>query len=318
MGSKRRKFADDGWAIWVNGDDTSSVYINDWLNPKGKSYVDLAVRLRGIMSSDTLNIYIPFRVNKDEITDISLLLDNETTLRAIFNATCIIDYKKNYCSSEIAYNGKTVDIIHISTLDFTLKHVSSGTLLTVDLISLHEYLANDEGYFIFRLPHKTLDNVFRAHADVKGVVKHFHELITSPVVSEKYGYSVRINEARLLPDEINRIGAFHRQKLKKSAISISIKDDYELNDSGCYRIRRFEPELYTNYAPKDFKCTNMITYQWKQNRETRLRGHFNYYFDISKSAISHWSLLIYMILLMVISVAGDALWTVLKYIFGWA
>ena len=39
MAKRNKKFADDGWAVWVDGDDTSTVYINDWLNPKGKSYV---------------------------------------------------------------------------------------------------------------------------------------------------------------------------------------------------------------------------------------------------------------------------------------
>ena len=29
MAKKRRKFADDGWAVWDDGDDTSTVYIND-------------------------------------------------------------------------------------------------------------------------------------------------------------------------------------------------------------------------------------------------------------------------------------------------
>ena len=41
MAKKYKKFADDGWAVWIDGDDTSTVYINDWLNPKGKSYVDI-------------------------------------------------------------------------------------------------------------------------------------------------------------------------------------------------------------------------------------------------------------------------------------
>ena len=48
MPKKHRKFADDGWAVWIDGDDTSTVYINNWLNPKGKSYVDMAIRIRGI------------------------------------------------------------------------------------------------------------------------------------------------------------------------------------------------------------------------------------------------------------------------------
>ena len=32
MPKKQKKFADDGWAVWVDGDDTSTVYINNWLN----------------------------------------------------------------------------------------------------------------------------------------------------------------------------------------------------------------------------------------------------------------------------------------------
>ena len=42
MSKKQKRFADDGWAVWVDGDDRSTVYINNWINPKGNSYVDLA------------------------------------------------------------------------------------------------------------------------------------------------------------------------------------------------------------------------------------------------------------------------------------
>lgn len=40
MSIKTRKFADDGWEIWIDGDDRSTVYLNEWINPKDKSYVD--------------------------------------------------------------------------------------------------------------------------------------------------------------------------------------------------------------------------------------------------------------------------------------
>ncbi|MBR4282400.1 MAG: hypothetical protein IKT35_01655, partial [Clostridia bacterium] len=117
MPKKQKKFADDGWAIWVDGDDTSTVYINNWLNPKNKSYVDIAIRIRGIQSSKTLNVYVPFAISQNEIEDVSLLFNDTKILQATFSATCIIDYKKNAHASEIAYNGKTVDIVHISTLE---------------------------------------------------------------------------------------------------------------------------------------------------------------------------------------------------------
>ena len=143
MSKKQKKFADDGWAIWVDGDDTSTVYINDWLNPKGKSYVDIAVRIRGIKSSKFLHVYVPFVVSRDEIEDVSLLFNDTKILQAIFSAACIVDYKKNEHTSEIAYNGKTVDIVHISTLEYEIKPLSIGTLISVDLGKLNASLDND-------------------------------------------------------------------------------------------------------------------------------------------------------------------------------
>ena len=66
MSKERRKFADDGWAVWIDGDDTSTVYINDWINPRGKSYVDIAIRVRGVKSSKTLHVHVPFPVSYQE------------------------------------------------------------------------------------------------------------------------------------------------------------------------------------------------------------------------------------------------------------
>ena len=146
MSKKQRKFADDGWAVWIDGDDTSTVYINDWLNPKGMSYIDIAVRIRGIKISSALHVYVPFAVARHEIEDVSLLFNDTKILQATFSAACIVDYKKNECTSEIAYNGKTVDIVHISTLDYQVEQLTDGTLISVDFNPLQQFLDNDEAY----------------------------------------------------------------------------------------------------------------------------------------------------------------------------
>ena len=307
MPKKQRKFADDGWAIWVDGDDTSTVYIDDWLNPKGKSYVDIAIRIRGVKNVKSLNVYVPFPVEEEEITDVSLLFQDTKILQATFSAACIIDYKKNAHTSEIAYNGKTVDIVHISTLEHETKLLSEGTLIRMDLEQLHPFLDNDEAYFIWRMPHKTLDEIFRPHVNVGNVLERLRDLITTPVVSEKYGYSIRINESRLLPEEITRIGVFHRQKLKKAVITISVDENYELNDAGCYRIRRLEEKLYKKYLPSDYHTEDVITYQWNQNRDNNFQGQFNFYYSITRESVSKGSMLLYMILLLSIGVIGDAI-----------
>ena len=307
MQKKQRKFADDGWAIWVDGDDTSSVYINDWLNPKGVSYVDLAVRIRGVKSSKALYAYVPFAVSREDIEDVSLRFNDTKVLQATFSATCIVDYKKNEHTSEIAYNGKTVDIVHISTLDYQLKSVSSGTLITVSFDALWDFLDNDEAYFIWRMPHKSLNEIFKKKVNVGNILVRIRDLITTPVVSEKYGYSVRINESRLLPEEISRIGAFHRQKLKKAHITISVNEDYDISDSACYRIRRLEENLYASYLPKNYDCDDVISYHWQMTREDNMQGQFNFYYNIAKESINVSSMSLYMVVLMIIAVMGEIL-----------
>ena len=307
MAKKQRKFADDGWAVWVDGDDTSTVYINDWLNPKGKSYVDMAVRIRGVKLSTNLYVYVPFVVSDHEIEDISLLFHDTKILQATFSAACIVDYKKNPYTSEIAYNGKTVDIVHVSMLEYQTEQLAGGTLISVNFEKIQSFLDNDEAYFIWRMPHKSLDEIFKPRVNMGNVMSRLRDLITTPVVSEKYGYSIRINESRLLPEEITRIGAFHRQKLKKAVIALSIDENYELNDSGCYRIHRLEENLYENYLPKDYKREDVITYQWHQNRVDNLQGQFNFYYNVSKNSVSRASMFLYMVLLMAIGVIGNIL-----------
>ena len=317
MPKKQRKFADDGWAVWIDGDDTSTVYINDWLNPRGKSYVDIAVRIRGVRMSKNLHVYVPFKVTCDEIEDVSLLFNDTKILQATFSAACIIDYKKNEYTSEVAYNGKTVDIVHISAAEYNVSSLACGTLIDVGLEAIHPFLDNDEAYFIWRMPHRSLDEIFHPRMNVKKTMGKLRDLITTPVVSEKYGYSIRINESRLLPEEITRIGSFHRQKLKKAVISISVDENYEINDYGCYRIRRLEEKLYEKYLPRNYKCDDVITYQWHQTRDHNLQGQFNFYYNIMKNSVSKGSMLIYMVLILLIGFVGDMISSFIQSSLGW-
>jgi hypothetical protein len=267
--------------------------------------VDIAVRIRGVSLSKKLHVYVPFPVSSDEIEDVSLLFNDTKILQAIFSAACIVDYKKNECTSEIAYNGKTVDIVHISTIDYETQLLADGTLISIGIDAIRQFLDNDEAYFIWRMPHKSLNKIFKPCVNMGNVLGRLRDLLTTPVVSEKYGYSIRINESRLLPEKITRIGAFHRQKLKKAVINICIHEDYELNDTGCYRIHRLEENLYKDYLPRAYQCEDVISYQWNQSRENNLQGHFNFYYNILRNSVSRGSMSLYMLLLTVIGVMGN-------------
>ena len=177
---------------------------------------------------------------------------------------------------------------------------------------------NDEAYFIWRIPHKTLNEIFKPRVNVGNILTRLRDLITTPVVYEKYGYSIRINESRILPEEITRIGAYHRQKLKKAVVTLSVDENYEMNDSGCYRIRRLEENIYKRYLPAKYKCEDVISYQWNQSREHNLQGHFNFYFGIGKNSVNAGSMSIYIVLLMIISVITEILADLVKALIGMA
>ena len=316
MAKKQRKFVDDGWAIWSDGDDIFTIYLQDWLNPKGDSYVDLAIRIRNVKASTRMRVYIPFDVSQNEIEDVSLFFDDTKILQAVFGSACIVDYKKNNFTSEIAYIGKTVDILHISTLNYQLSKLSDGTLMDVDLAAIQPYIDNDEAYFIWRMPHKSLNRLFKSRVGAGSIMSRFRDLITSPMLSEKNGYSVRINESRHLPEEITRVGSFHRQKIKKAIVTITVSEDYDINDEGCYRIRHLEDELYGRYIPEKYKTNDVISYQWHQDRESNMQGQFNFYYNITKNSISGGSMTVYMILLMLLAVMGEILGDFAKTLLG--
>lgn len=316
MGNKKRRFADDGWALWIDGDDKSTIYLNEWINPKGKSYVDVSVRVYGAKEAKAVNFFVPFEIDESEITDLSYMLANNSSLRALFNTNGKIDSEKTRYTSELRYDNRTVSLINLSNEFIDVKRVSYGTVIKVDFEYIKDCITSDEAYMIFRIPHKTLDGVFVPIINAGSVVDRINSLIQSPVLSEKYGYSIRINEARLLPPEINEIEVLQEQRIRKALVTISLSDDYEMNDSTCYRIRRLEAELNRNYAPDGYDCTDAITYQWVEERDSNMKAHYNFYFTMEHNEISKTSMLVYLFIVLLIGVSGGAIYDLFKLIFG--
>lgn len=314
MGMKSRRFADDGWGIWIDGDDRSTVYLNEWINPKGKSYVDIAIRIYGAKKANELNIYVPFGITADEITDLSVELEDDAILRGLFNTNGMVDAEKNESTSELKYDGRTVSLINLSKEILKAKRIAEGTVITAALNKIQQHITSDEAYVIFRIPHRTLDEVFTPQMNVRGSIERLKELISSPTVTQKYGYSIRINEARLLPTEINKIEVLHQQRIRKALVTISINEEYELNDSNCYRIRRMEEDLYKDYAPHGYDCSDVITYQWVEERDKNMKAHYNFYFDIVHSKISQNSVLLYLMIVLITAVAGCAIYDIIIYL----
>ena len=314
MGVKKRKFVDDGWALWIDGDDRSTIYLNEWINPKGRSYVDISVRVYGAKETKSVNLFVPFVIEENEITDLSYMLSDSSALRALFNTNGKIDSEKTKYTSELRYENRTVSLINLTNEFIKVEAVSYGTVIVIDFEFIKDYITSDEAYLIFRIPHKSLDKIFAPSKDVGSFFDKINSLIQSPIISEKYGYSIRINEARLLPPEINEIEDLQEQRIRKALVTISLGDEYEMNDSTCYRIRRLEAELNRNYAPDGYDCSDAITYQWVEERNSNMKAHYNFYFTMEHNEISKSSIFFYIVIVLFIGVADAILYDIFKLI----
>ena len=315
MGSKKSKFADDGWALWIDGDDRSTIYLNEWINPRGRSYVDISVRVYGAKEAKEVNFFVPFEIEKNEIADLSYMLSDSSALRALFNTNGKVDSEKTKYTSELRYDNRTVSLINLANEFIKVKKVSYGTVITVDFEFIKDFITSDEAYMIFRIPHKTLDKIFAPVIDVGSIFDKINSLVLSPMISEKYGYSIRINEARLLPPEINEIEDLQEQRIRKALVTISLGDEYDMNDSTCYRIRRLEAELNKNYAPEGYDCHDAITYQWVEERDFNMKSHYNFYFTMEHNEISKMSMFVYLFMVLLTGASGGAIYDLFKLIF---
>ena len=316
MKNNNRKFVDDGWALWIDGDDRSTIYLNEWVNPKGRNFVDVGVRIYGAKGARTVNFFVPFEIEKSEIRDLSYMLADTSILRALFNTNGRVDSEKTSYTSELSYDNRTVSLVNLSDEFVDTKEVSYGTILTINLDFIKECMTADEAYIIFRIPHKSLDSLFVSTADALTVFDRIKLLIQSPIISLKYGYSIRINEARLLPPEINAIDMLHTQRIRKALVTISLNDKYEINESACYRIRRLEADLNRNYAPENYDCDDAITYQWVEERDFNMKAHYNFFFTLRHNEISKSSLILYLVIALLIGVMDGAIYDLFKFILG--
>ena len=141
--------------MWIDGDDRSTIYLNEWINPKGKSYVDISVRVYGAKNAKTVNFFVPFVIDENEITDLSYMLTDSSALRALFNTNGKVDSEKNKYTSELRYDNRIVSLINLTSEFIEVKKVSYGTVITVNINFIKDFITSDEAYLIFRIQHKT-------------------------------------------------------------------------------------------------------------------------------------------------------------------
>lgn len=297
---KQKNYINEGFAIWLEGNKfQSDVHINQWLLPINKSFIDFGIRIYEVQEVNKIGLFIPYQVDETEIEDLCDKMYDEKVARGVFNALCTITQSSTSGIMEIEYNNRKENIIKLALLKIEIKKIDLGTIVFFDLSPIKKKITKDEIYIRFRLPHKSLSELFLIK---KPSIKLFFE---SPVIKYQYNYTLKLNEVRSLPWEVRNISNLTNQDIKKVIITASIDDKYDINNSRCYKVRQLESELFHPYVPDEFECSNVTSYSWR----SELRKYYNFNFEINTEIISKIGLLKYAIIVVILSAIGSALWT---------
>lgn len=317
MATIKNKFSNDDFAIWFSGSKNFlnlnfknffyfDVHINEWLNPKNENYIDLGIRIYNTHKISSCNIFVPFLITSNELVDLYDKFQDENIARGIFNANCILDKEHVNSIIEIQYNDRNENIIKLSCLYPCVTSIGNGSLINLNFDNIKCKLTSSETYIRFRLPHKTIDNLFNSK-------KHnYKRAIESPIITDIYSYVININEVRSLSPYIRNIFPKSSQKINKVILTSSINSEYNIDDATCYRIRYLEGDLYSNYVPDTFSCDNVITYQWLS--EKSMKNHYTFNFKVSFTRVLWATIAIYCFFVIAFSFLGDFLWQLLKII----
>lgn len=295
----KKTFVNDGFAVWLVGNTTKSdIHINEWFLPPDGTYIDFGIRIYEAKQVEAIGIFIPYDISESEVIDLADKFADEKIARGIFNTLCSINKHSDSQIIDIEYNNRKENIIELELFHMKLEKIDTGTKILFDTTEVNKIITQNETYIRFRIPHKSMCSLL----ELKG--QSIRSRFASPVISNQYNYVLRVNEVRTLPIKIRCIPALKEQNIQKIIVTFSANTKYDVDESGCHKVRQLEKDLYCNYVPSGFECNNVFAYQWLIEQKER----YNFNLKIQKEDISIKSLLGYVIIVIALSATGSAVW----------
>lgn len=303
--SIRNKSVNDNFAIILDGTLEKynyDIHINDWVVYPFGSYIDFGIRIYNILSVNSFCMYIPYKINPEEIQDLGPLFGDEKTARVLTNTSAKITTSTASPIIDISYYNITESIIFIKQLNKSVYSCCNGTIIEFFFNNMHSLIKNGNGYIRFRIPHKSLNQVFISK-------RHDYKFsFDSPIITDKYQHTIKINEFRSLPSEIRQKLSVKKQCIRKGHFFLTMSRNICADSIICENTRPLEEDLLNLYMPPTFKNSDVTVYQWSK----RPQKYLFFSFRCSVSKIQPLSLFIYSIIIIFLSILGNMLWELIK------
>lgn len=261
-------------AIWfspINKESNSlkdvELHFNFWKIPNGvkdhQKFLDIGFKFEDTSNIDSLNIYFPYEVTKNDFEDIvSKFIDDVDLVSAIFNE----NYKVTATSTAKSYEIKDSNDDFIFTVYKTSENdiefqnnIYNGTIIKIKVLK-----QDKTSYYRFRLKGSFIDSL--------STISKPTNYIFESAFSEIEMIDFRVNEIRdLNHDLIEKINNEVLLKIKKQHFFFICSNEEEVIGNhqpfiSCRNLENYRWDKYVDLSEKNKKNV-YLAYHWKESNK---------------------------------------------------
>lgn len=278
--------------------------INVWADIGRSSEIDFGVQIPCKDEITGLFIFVPFRIDENDVVDLSPSFRDNDFNQVLFNRDC----KTTCCGSQtivIDDCGNSLLVLPFAWDEgLTVDYLEGGSLLSLSYDVLALSRKTSSLYFRMRVPFTSLGDLLSGPADMR-------EVITGPIVPFRTMISLPVNQVRGLPNSVVRRLVDSKTDVGETHIAVIASRQWEVNSVFTpYRVRLLEAVAWEQYQPR-VRCSNavlfpkghdMFVYQWLiSDCSTSLQLEF------SRKRITVLTLLFYLVILFLINLLSEVL-----------
>lgn len=307
------------------------LHVNIWkvneghINLKSCFYLDIGLKVS--FSYDSVKLYLPFAIAKDNPIDLcQTIMEDRKLLCAIFNDEMLPNPKKNTCFCEVTSQankttdscGKTnhfflyqVDSNNIE-VEFDGQETQSGTWITITMNGNPENESSLENYKDEQLYIRIRLKV--AHNDQFRISESLSNDLIQAAFSRTDLFDLRINELREIDGKVlermktddyskmsfHKVHVFYITDTRETVLnSSSLKEDSRLLEKG----------LWLKYEPANsLYDTHYVAHHWKKNSDKdKDVDSFSVFFSTQYPKISIGRLAVYIFVIIFLGWSGSML-----------
>lgn len=287
------------------------VHINFWLDYLKKSslkklclkfnksnsdtpMIDFGIMLENINNINKVKLYVPFKINKDEVKDLGGILNNKNTLDAVFNENCKIT--NSGAAKKILVTKPNGDefCLYELTDEINVYEKYDGTMIELNVSTLKD--SKHQRYYIrFRLQTKLLYSIVKKYTTRDKVFKS--------AISYNQALSFRFNDFRTLSPSLRQNMESQRYfNIDKIHFLLLTHTDTDIISQSYISERELENNIWDSYVGKELQ-ENVAAYHWKFPKQSDSNiADINLFIKMKINKCNWFTIIIYILVLGLISV----------------